>query len=65
MKQTSGKELVKLLESNGWQVLRVNGSHHILGKSGSIIRLSVPVHGNKPVKTGLLRHILKMAQIDL
>ena len=64
MKQCSGKELVKLLESNGWQLLRVHGSHHILGKSGSVIRLSVPVHGNKPIKTGLLRHILKMAGID-
>jgi predicted RNA binding protein YcfA (HicA-like mRNA interferase family) len=64
MKHISGKELVRLLESKGWQLLRVNGSHHILGKTGSVVRLSVPVHGNKPLKTGLLRHILKMAGMD-
>jgi len=56
--------LAKLLETNGWQLLRVHGSHHIYGKSGSILRLSVPIHGNKPLKTGLLRRLLKMAGID-
>jgi len=37
-------------------LLRINGSHHIYGKSGSVVRLSIPIHGNKPLKTGLLRH---------
>jgi predicted RNA binding protein YcfA (HicA-like mRNA interferase family) len=64
MKQVSGKEFIKLLESRGWQVLRVNGSHHILGKTGSVVRLSVPVHGNKPIKTGLLKHLLRLAEIE-
>jgi predicted RNA binding protein YcfA (HicA-like mRNA interferase family) len=61
MKSISGKELGKLLEKRGWNLLRVQGSHHIYGKPGVVVRLSVPVHGNKPLKTGLLRHLLKMA----
>jgi predicted RNA binding protein YcfA (HicA-like mRNA interferase family) len=64
MKSFSGKDLAKLLEKHGWQLLRIRGSHHIYGKPNSIVRLSVPVHGNKPLKTGLLRHLLKMAGID-
>ena len=64
MKSLSGKELGKLLEKNGWNLLRVHGSHHIYGKTGSVIRLSVPIHGNKPLKTGLLRHLLKMAGLN-
>ena len=44
-------------------MLRENGSHHIYGKSGSIVRLSVPIHGNKPLKTGLLRHLAKLAEL--
>lgn len=32
MKSLSGKDLLKLLEKNGWQLLRINGSHHIYGK---------------------------------
>jgi len=63
MKAISGKELAKLLERRGWTLLRVRGSHHIYGKTGSNVRLSVPVHGNKPLKIGLLKHLLKMAEI--
>ncbi len=29
MKSMSGKELAKLLEANGWDLLRIQGSHHI------------------------------------
>jgi predicted RNA binding protein YcfA (HicA-like mRNA interferase family) len=61
MKQVSGKDLCRILERNGWQLLRVTGSHHIYGKPGSIVRPSVPVHANRPLKIGLLRHLLKQA----
>jgi predicted RNA binding protein YcfA (HicA-like mRNA interferase family) len=61
MKQVSGKEFCRVLERHGWVLLRINGSHHIYGKSGSPVRLSVPVHGNRPLKRGLLAHLLKQA----
>jgi hypothetical protein len=41
----------------------INGSHHIYGKSGSNVRLSIPIHGNRPIKFGLLRHLCKAAEI--
>lgn len=63
MKSISGKELARALERHGWTLLRVNGSHHIYGKAGSIVRLSVPVHGAVPLKLGLLRHLLKAADL--
>jgi len=64
MKSISGKELARLVEQHGWVLLRVHGSHHIYGKTGSIVRVSIPVHGNKPLKTGLLHHLLKMAGLS-
>jgi predicted RNA binding protein YcfA (HicA-like mRNA interferase family) len=64
LKEVSGKVLARALEKRGWQLLRVAGSHHIYGKEGSIVRLSVPVHGAKPLKTGLLRHLMKMAELS-
>ena len=64
MKSFSGKEFCKLLEKHGWQSLRIQGSHHIYGKPGVDIRLSIPVHGNKSLKTGLLRRMLKMAGLE-
>jgi predicted RNA binding protein YcfA (HicA-like mRNA interferase family) len=64
MTSASGRELARLFERHGWRLLRITGSHHIYGKPGSVVRLSIPIHGNKALKTGLLRHLLKMAEID-
>ena len=63
MKPLSGKDLCKLVEKHGWQLLRVQGSHHIYGRPGTIVRLSIPVHKNQALKTGLFRHLLKQAGI--
>jgi predicted RNA binding protein YcfA (HicA-like mRNA interferase family) len=63
MKQLSGKEMARLVEQHGRSLLRINGSHHIYGRAGSIVRLSIPIHANRPLKTGLLRHLLKQAGI--
>jgi len=63
VKSISGKQLAKIVERHGWQLLRIAGSHHIYGKPGSIIRLSIPIHANRPLKTGLLAHLLKAAEI--
>ena len=63
MKALSGREFARLVERHGWKLLRVKGSHHIYGKSGSVVRLSIPIHGNRPLKTGLLRHLTKLADI--
>lgn len=63
MTAVSGREFVRLIERRGWRLLRVSGSHHIYGKEGSTIRLSVPIHGNRPLKIGLLRHLARLADI--
>ncbi len=52
MKAFSGREFARLVERRGWQLLRVAGSHHIYGKAGSVVRLSIPIHGNRPLKIG-------------
>ncbi|MBA3357534.1 MAG: type II toxin-antitoxin system HicA family toxin [Pyrinomonadaceae bacterium] len=63
MKAVSGKDFAKALERHGWSLLRVKGSHHIYGKAGSEVRISVPIHGNQALKTGLLRHFMKVASL--
>lgn len=65
MKPITGKQFAKLLERNGWRLLRINGSHHIYGKPGYEPRLSVPIHGNEALKLGLARHVAKLADISL
>lgn len=63
MKSVSGKALCRALEQRGWLLLRINGSHHIYGRAGSNVRLSVPVHAGQTLKAGLLNHLLKLAEI--
>ena len=64
MKSISGKEFAKLLEKRGWELKRINGSHHIYAKAGNPARLSVPIHSNTPLKVGLLKHLMKIANIN-
>jgi predicted RNA binding protein YcfA (HicA-like mRNA interferase family) len=63
MRSLSGRDLARLLEQRGWRQLRISGSHHIYGRTGSTVRLSVPIHGSHPLKIGLLRHLAKLAEI--
>jgi predicted RNA binding protein YcfA (HicA-like mRNA interferase family) len=61
MKQVSGKDFIRLLQQRGWQLARINGSHHIFTKPGRRERIVIPVHGNQPLKPGLLKHQMKIA----
>lgn len=61
MKNISGKKLCKILEDNGWKLSRISGSHRIFIKESEEARIVVLVHGNKEIKTGLLKAILKTA----
>jgi predicted RNA binding protein YcfA (HicA-like mRNA interferase family) len=64
MKPVSGRDFARIVERRGWTLLRTNGSHHIYGKAGSTVRLSIPVHGSRPLKRGLLWHLAKLADIS-
>ena len=61
MKQVSGRELAKVIQPRGWTLARINGSHHIFTKPGHRERLVIPIHGNSPLKTGLLRSLMRIA----
>jgi predicted RNA binding protein YcfA (HicA-like mRNA interferase family) len=43
MKQLSGREVCNILTRHGWELKRINGSHHIFLKPGNKERISVPV----------------------
>ena len=64
MKSVSGRDFARMVERRGWTLLRISGSHHIYGKAGSTVRLSIPIHGNQALKRGLLRHLAKLADIS-
>ena len=56
------REIVKILESNGWRLDRVKGSHHIFAHPVHGNSVTVP-HPKKDLGIGLVRAILKQAHI--
>ena len=56
----TSKDLIKIVEKDGWYFVRQNGSHKIYQhhiKKGNVI---IPFH-NKDLKIGTLKQILKDA----
>jgi len=49
--------MVKFLQQQGFAVVRIRSSHHIMARNQQ--RTSVPVHGDRDLKIGTLRKILR------
>ncbi|MBB3054611.1 type II toxin-antitoxin system HicA family toxin [Mucilaginibacter gotjawali] len=64
MKTLSGKKFIKILEQKGWNLKRINGSHHIYTHPGKTEIISVPVHKNEDLKIGLQKKLMSIAEIS-
>ena len=63
MKVITGRTLCKILEAKGWELKTIHGSHHIYMKAGRKERISVPVHSGTDLKMGLLKSVMKIAEV--
>ena len=61
MKPATGKEMCKVLERHGWTLRRIRGAHHIYNRPGAARPIPVPVHGNKTLRPGTQRNIMRAA----
>jgi predicted RNA binding protein YcfA (HicA-like mRNA interferase family) len=61
----SGSETIAVLCKDGFAVVRISGSHHILKKEGLPNTVSVPVHGSRALKRGTLRGIVRQAGLSM
>jgi predicted RNA binding protein YcfA (HicA-like mRNA interferase family) len=57
------RDLIKLLEKDGWRIVRQSGSHKIFKHSHKKGTISIPDHGKQDIKIGTLKAILKQAEI--
>lgn len=55
------KDLIKLLEEDGWYQVRQNGSHKIFKHPTKKATIPIPEHGKTDLKIGTLNSILKQA----
>ena len=56
-KRVTGKELIRALEKVGFEVIRIQGSHHRLRHTDGRVT-TVPVHAGETIGPGLLGQIL-------
>jgi predicted RNA binding protein YcfA (HicA-like mRNA interferase family) len=58
-----GRDVVRVLQRFGWQVVRQSSSHIIMVHEGSSVTLSIPDH--REVAKGTLRSLIRAAQLSL
>jgi len=56
----TAKEIIKLLEQNGFEYIRSNGSHRLYRNNKTNKSATIPYH-NKELKKGTEQSILKQA----
>lgn len=62
----NGRDIQKILERNGFSVVRIKGSHHIMRREITLDdgnkqnqTVAIPVHGKKSIPIGTLRSIVR------
>lgn len=76
LRRLNGLDLVRIFEQFGFEVIRIRGSHHVMRRSVKTLRadgtvhqeaqtVNIPVHGAKPLGSGLLKRIYRDATVYL
>ncbi|SFP12022.1 type II toxin-antitoxin system HicA family toxin [Salibacterium halotolerans] len=60
MKNYSSKEILKILEEDGWYITNIKGSHHQLKHHTKPGKVTLP-HPKKQLPTGTVKSIFKQA----
>lgn len=53
------REIKKLLEADGWRLVRVCGSHNQFRKAGNPYAVTVPNHGSRSISIGVIKDLEK------
>lgn len=63
MKSYSSKDVIEILKKDGWELVKIVGSHHQFKHKIKKGKVTVP-HPEKDIRKGTLKSICKQAQID-
>jgi predicted RNA binding protein YcfA (HicA-like mRNA interferase family) len=58
--ESNSRKLIARLEADGWRVVRITGSHHVLVKTARDERIVIP-HPKKDLGRGLVLSIYRLA----
>jgi predicted RNA binding protein YcfA (HicA-like mRNA interferase family) len=57
---TNSRDIIRRLESEGWRLARITGSHHHFAKPGRRDIVTVP-HPRKDITIGTIKNIYRQA----
>jgi len=63
-KRFSGTGISRVLEKNGFQVIRQKGSHRVLQKKLNSGTITVPIPMHKDLKPGTLASIIRQSRLS-
>lgn len=55
----------KILEANGWCLVRIRGSHNQFRKAGNPYAVTVPDHGSRDITIGVIKDLEKKTGLSL
>jgi predicted RNA binding protein YcfA (HicA-like mRNA interferase family) len=58
------RDVIRVLERDGWRLVRIRGSHHHYRHASKSGVVTVPGSGNDDLSPGTLRSIYKQAGLD-
>lgn len=58
-------EAIRAFGKVGFQEVRSKGSHVTLKRAGHRYNLTIPRHGSRPLKSGLLRSLIRSAELTV
>ena len=58
----NGKQIIKKLQEEGWELTRIRGSHHTMKKDEYTV--PVPAHGSSDVPIGTLLSIQRLTGVN-
>lgn len=64
MKSYSSREILKILQQDGWYIVKINGSHHQLKHPVKQGKVTVP-HPKKDIPSKTAKSILEQAGLKL
>lgn len=57
----SAREAIAAFKKCGFELARINGSHHIYKRPGHRFNLTIPFHSRRAIKRGTLRKLIRDA----
>ena len=58
-------EIKKLLEADGWRLVRVCGSHNQFRRVGNPYAVTVPNHGSRSISIGVIKDLERKTGLSL